>query len=440
MIHTVARRNALYERLPKKACVLVFGASHVRRNGENSHLYRQSSDLLFLTGITEPDVIAVFTPSKTARFTVLCRPRDREAEIWFGPRMGLEGAVQRIGADAAFELGERDRRLFELLDGCDEVHYLIGETPEHDALVARTIARLRRNERNGSRAPSRIVDLDQTLHELRCRKDDHGIACLRKSCAVTIEGQALAAAATVAGKRECEIAALVEYAFRRQNGVPGFSSIVAAGENATHLHYVTGEACLQAGQLLLVDVGCEIAGFTGDVTRTYPVPAPGSRPAFSAKQQALYEAVLAAQLAGIAAVKPGSTVEAIHNTISLTLATELRALALLEEDPLMAVQLGHLLRFYPHRSSHFLGMDVHDVGRYFPGDKPRPLEPGHVITIEPGLYIQPDDPKHDWRGLAVRIEDDVLVTTEGCEVLTSALPKQPAELLKLVSQGVTFHG
>ncbi|HNO68523.1 MAG TPA: aminopeptidase P N-terminal domain-containing protein [Pseudomonadota bacterium] len=434
-----SRRATLLERLPKNACAVLFSGREERRNADNHHRFRQSSDFLYLTGMTEPESVAVFTPGKDRRFTLLCRPRDKFAELWYGHRAGLEGATELYGADQSFAISELERRLLELLDGCDEVHYLIGDRPEHDELIGKTIARLRRNERNGSRAPSRIVDLKNTLHEMRLVKDEAAILSMRRSCTVTVEAHLLAMRACSAGKREYEIEALVDYGFRRRNGLPGYQSIIAAGKNATVLHYVDNQDQLEPGQLLLVDAGCELDGFTGDVTRTYPIAAPGHRAQFSREQRQLYDIVLDAQLAAIAAVRPGVTVEELHTLICHRLASGLCALGLLSGDPASAVESGALKRFYPHRSSHFLGLDVHDVGRYFPDGEARQLLPGTVFTIEPGLYVQPDDPLGpEWRGIGIRIEDDILITTTGHEVLTADLPKRPDEVLKLASTGVNL--
>ncbi|MFO0620057.1 MAG: aminopeptidase P N-terminal domain-containing protein [Polyangia bacterium] len=434
-----SRRAALLERLPQGACAIVFGNHDERRNADNHHRFRQSSDLLFLTDLSEPETVAVFTPSKDARFTLFVRPSDAYQELWYGRRAGLEGATELYGADQAFDIRELEKRLFDLLDGCTEVHLLLGDRPAHDELVLRVLARLRKNERNGSRAPSRIVDLNQTLHELRLVKDEAAILSMRRSCAVTVEAHLLAMRACVAGKREYEIEALVDYGFRRRNGLPGYQSIVGGGKNATILHYVDCRDELLPGQVLLVDAGCELDGFTGDVTRAYPIPVPGQRPAFTRPQRQLYDLVLDAQLAAISMVRPGVTIEDIHTLISHRLAAGLCSLGLLSGDPAEAVETGALRRFYPHRSSHFLGLDVHDVGRYFPGGEPRRLSPGMILTIEPGLYVQPSDPLGpDWQGIGIRIEDDILVTATGHEVLTSDLPKRPDELLKIVGTGLTL--
>lgn len=443
-----SRRAALYAALPPGAAAVVGGAREARRNADVHYRFRQPSDLWFLTGFTEPEALAVFTPGRPRPFTLLVRPRNPLLETWTGRRAGPEGAQARFHADQSFDSSEAERRLFELLDGCTEVHLHLGDDPELEALVLRVISRLRKGERNGHRAPQRIVDLTLTLHELRLRKDLDALTCMRRAAELTVEAHALAMRACRAGRSEYEIEALIEYVFRRGNGHPGYGTIVGGGRNATILHYVDNSDVLQAGLLLLVDAGCELGGFTADITRTYPIPgpAPGERARFSPLQRRLYDAVLSAQLAGIAAARPGATIEAIHDACRRRATEGLIELGLLEGSVDALLESGEYKRYYLHRTSHFLGMDVHDVGRYFPDGAPRQLEPGMVLTIEPGLYIAEDDERApaELRGTGVRIEDDLLLTEVtperplGHEILTAALPKAAEELEALVGTGVTL--
>lgn len=431
------RREALFAALPQGAAVVVGGGREVRRNSDVHHRFRQPSDLWFLTGFTEPESLAVLTPGKANAFTLLVRPRDPLRETWMGRRVGPEGARSRFGADQAFDIAEAERRLFELLDGCSEVHLHLGDDPELEALVLKVMARLRKGERNGHRAPLRIVDLTLTLHELRLRKDPEALACMRRAAELSVEAHALAMRACRAGRSEYEIEALIEYTFRRGNGHPGYGSIVGAGVNATILHYVDNRDPLRAGELLLVDAGCEFEGFTADITRTYPIPEPGKPARFSPLVRQLYEVVLAAQLAGIEAARPGATIEGIHDICTRRLTEGLVAIGLLSGDVDALIEKGEQKRYYLHRTSHFLGMDVHDVGRYFPDGAPRRLMPGMVITIEPGLYVAADDERApaELRGAGIRIEDDILITESGHEVLTAALPKDPDTLEAIVGTG-----
>lgn len=433
------RREQFYQQLAQavspRAAAIVPGAREVRRNGDNPYPFRQSSDLWFLTGFPEPDALAIFTPAKQARFTLLVQPRDARHEIYYGKSAGVDGAVSRYGADQAFPRAELSRRLLELLGDCDDVVLFLGEDPELDVEVARAIGALRRGERRGPRAPRRIVDLSLVLHELRLIKDAFGLDALRRAAAVTAAAHRRAAAAARPGRREFEIAAEIEHTFRVHGGAPGYGTIVAAGENATTLHYPAGGAALGPGAMLLIDAGCEIDGFTADVTRTYPIPAADGQVGFAPAQRQLYELVLRAQQAGIELAQPGQTLDAIHSRCTEILTAGLVDLGLLGGDVAALIQKGEQRKFAPHLTSHWLGMDVHDVGDYGPIGSPRALAPGMVLTVEPGLYIRASaEVPEEYRGLGVRIEDDVLITADGPEVLTAAIPKDLVEVEDLVRE------
>jgi Xaa-Pro aminopeptidase len=365
-------------------------------------------------------------------FVMFVRPRDPAAETWTGRRAGVEGATRDFGADAAFPVGELDAKLAEILAGAEEVHFPFGREPALDATVSRALARLRAAERRGRRAPVRLVDARLSVHELRLVKSPDEVALQRRAAAITAEAHAAAMRAARPGVNEGEIEALIDYTFRRRGGTgPGYPTIVGGGVNATILHYVENDQPLAAGALLLVDAGCEVDGYTADVTRTFPV---GGR--FSDPQRRLYEAVLETQLAAIEAVKPGATIDAIHEQVVVGLTRHLVALGLLSGnvDIPKLVEDGAYKPYYMHRTSHWLGMDVHDVGFYSQEGVARPLAPGMVLTIEPGLYVAPDaDAPAEFRGLGVRIEDDILVTPSGHENLTFETPKSVAELEKLTA-------
>lgn len=449
------RRERFYERLGPSAAAILPGAREIRRNGTNTYRFRQASDLLYLTGFEEPDAFAVFTPGKAQRFTIFLRPRDPMRENWTGRRVGADDAPTALGADQAFELGQLDTRLGELLDGCSEVYVHSGEDRETDELLGRVLRRLRTNERNGGRAPRRILDLAAVLHEDRLIKDAEALRRMRRAAAITVEAHQAAMRAARAvpgaasqssggGRREFEIEALIDFTFRRHDGFAGYDTIVGCGNSATTLHYTGGREELVGGQILLVDAGCEWGGFTADVTRSYPVaPADGGPATFTPEQRRLYDLVLAAQLAGIAAAKPGATIEEIHDACVSVATAGLVELGLLSGDPAALIAKNEHRRYYVHRTSHFLGLDVHDVGAYFPEGEPRRLLPGMVITIEPGLYIRgdaelPGDQLAGYRGTGIRIEDDILITADGHEVLTAGAPKQPDELLALVGTGISI--
>jgi Xaa-Pro aminopeptidase len=424
------RRQALMERIGPRA-VAILGFKHeTRRNSDVDNRFRQHSDLIYLTGFQEPEALVVIAPGREQKFVMFVRPKDPERETWTGRRAGVEGAVAKFGAHAAFPVEQINAELPKLLDGAEEVFYVPGEEAELDALVMRTMAHLRAMERRGMRTPVRITDLRTTLHELRLIKDDDALAKMRRAAAVTAEAHTAAMRAARGGVHEYEIEALIDYTFRRNGGFPGYGTIVGGGDNACILHYVDNCDPLEQGRLLLVDAGCEIGGFTADVTRTYPI---GAR--FSPAQRRAYEMVLAVEKHCVAMVRPGATIDGIHEVAVRMLTEGMVSLGLLSGSPDELIKSEAYKKFYMHRTSHWLGLDVHDVGIYAVGGASRPLEAGMVLTVEPGLYVAPDAEgvPAELRGLGIRIEDDVLVTSDGHEVLTRAVPKEPDEIEALVS-------
>lgn len=418
------RRARVLERLGGGALV-VWAGREQRRNGDAEYGFRQESDFLWLTGFDEPESLLVLNAASDKPFTLFVRPRDREQETWTGRRAGVEGAKADFGADEAFEIEKLEAELPKRLAGASTLHYATGIDPAMDARVVAMLATLRRRTRQGV-VPIRIQDPGLVLHELRMVKDAAEIDALRKAAALTAEGFARALRACRPGVHEYELEAELLYAYRKGGGAgPGYQPIVAAGVNATILHYRAGDAVLEDGAVVLIDSGCEFRGYTADVTRTWPVNG-----TFSPAQEALYRIVLAANEAAIAAVRPGATIPAIHEVATRVLIRGLVAEGLLEGDEETAWKEKTFRRFYMHGTSHWLGMDVHDVGGYFPANAPRPLAPGMVLTIEPGLYVRPDEEKvpEAFRGIGIRIEDDVLVTATGGEVLTAAIPKRIEDL------------
>jgi Xaa-Pro aminopeptidase len=426
-----ARRARLMELLGPRAALVLSSAPERLRNGDTDYKFRQDSDILYLTGFQEPGATVVLRPGHETPFVMFVRPRDPAAETWTGRRAGIEGAVRDFGADAAFPSTELDTKLVEVLAGTEEVHFPFGREPTLDTLVTRTLARLRAGERRGRRAPSRMVDARLSVHELRLVKADDEVAVQRRAAAITAEAHVAAMRAARPGVNEGEIEALIDYTFRRRGGTgPGYPTIVGGGVNATILHYVENSAPLRAGELLLIDAGCEVDGYTADVTRTFPV---GGH--FGDAQRRLYEVVLDSQIAAIEAVKPGATIDGIHDQVVSALTAGLVRLGLLSGEVPALVESGAYRPFYMHRTSHWLGIDVHDVGFYSEEGVARPLVPGMVLTIEPGLYVAPDAAAPpEYRGLGVRIEDDILVTAAGYENLTIATPKTVADIERLTSQ------
>jgi Xaa-Pro aminopeptidase len=424
------RRARLSKVLGPKAALILASPPERFRNGDVAYKFRQDSDILYLTGFEEPGTILVLRPEHATPFVMFVRPRHPAEEIWTGRRAGVEGAIQRWGADAAFPVEEADARLAELVAGAEEIHCHLGRDPELDGRVLRLLGQLRASERRGQRAPVRIVDARLSIHEMRLFKSEEEIAIQRRAAEITAEAHLAAIEAARPGVHEYEIEGIIDYTFRRRGAAgPGYSSIVGAGANATILHYTENSARLEKGQLLLIDAGCEVDGFTADVTRTFPVGGP-----FSPAQRRVYEAVLEAQVAAIEAVKPGATLDGIHQQVVEHLTRKMVELGLLEGEVPALIAAQAFKAFYMHRTSHWLGMDVHDVGFYTVDGSARPLAPGMVLTIEPGLYIAPGAAAPaEYQGIGVRIEDDILVTETGYEVLTASTPKSVRDLEALTA-------
>lgn len=426
MSEFAARRKQLLEAIGD-GVALFPSAPVARRNHDVEHPYRQDSDLYYLTGFDEPESVLVLTNQHPDHEMVLfVRPRKREREIWDGPRAGVEGAVERFGADAAFPIDELDKRLPDYLGNVERVHYRVAANDEADATLFDCLNLLRRGGRRGVAAPEVIIDPSVHLHEMRLRKSAAELDTMRKAAAITEEAHRRAMALATPGMREYELDAELIHVYRKHGCErPAYESIVGSGPNATILHYRAGNRVMNDGELVLIDAGCEYDYYASDVTRTLPVNG-----AFSAEQRAVYEVVLRAQETAVLAVKPGTTLEQIHDGAVRSLTEGLVDLGLLSGEVDSLIEEKKYEAFYMHRTSHWLGMDVHDVGRYFVDGAQRPLEKGFVLTIEPGLYIAADaeDVEERWRGIGVRIEDDVAVTKTGAEVLTAAIPKSVAEV------------
>ncbi len=395
------------------------------RNNDVEHEYRQDSDFFYLTGFDEPESVAVLD-AQERKLTLFLRPRDPDREVWDGPRAGIEGAKAIHGADDAIVIAELDEKLPNLLQNKRRIYYRLGRHRQFDDRVLAAIDRVRGRARTGVFAPTEIVDPGPTLHEMRLRKAPEEILAMRHAGAITREAHELAMRRTRPGMREYEVEGLLLDTFRRRGSErPAYGSIVGSGPNACVLHYRKNDRCIQDGDLLLIDAGCEYGYYASDVTRTFPVGR-----GFSREQQAIYELVLEAQLEGIEASRVGATLDAIHTRSVEVIARGLVRLGVIADDAEKVIETQSYKRFFMHRTSHWLGMDVHDVGAYFVDGKPRPLEPGMVLTVEPGIYIGPEDATvaTEWRGIGVRIEDDVVVTDGEPDVLTAGIPKTVDEV------------
>jgi Xaa-Pro aminopeptidase len=418
-----ARRDAYMQAIGPSAVAVVRSLPERLRNGDSFHPFRQLSDLVYLTGFLEPDTTLVLRPGHdTERVVMFVRPRDPELETWDGRRAGIDGAKAIYGADAAYPAAELPQKLMELIANHEELHFAVGLDDEMDLMITRAIAKLRKTEKRGKRPPRAIVDPRVALHELRLHKRPEELAALRKASEISAEAHVLAMRAGKPGVFEHELEALINYTFRRQGGAgPGYATIVGAGENATILHYIENKCAIGDGDLVLVDAGCEYNHYTADITRTWP-----ANGKFTAIQRRVYQIVLDTQVEAVAMVKPGVTIDEIHNHCVRRLTEGMIELGLLGGSADDRVTDQSYRKFYMHGTSHWLGLDVHDVGAYTRDGKARPLEAGMVITVEPGLYVASDAPDvpPELRGIGIRIEDDVVVTQTGHDVLTAACPKK----------------
>ena len=420
-----ARRKALLDAMGEGVMIIAAPPTFIRNN-DVEHEYRQGSDLFYLTGFDEPDsVLVLSTVHPEQRAVLFLRPRDPERETWDGPRLGVERAPAALGIDTAFPIRELDERLPNYLENVQRVHYRIGLDRRFDERFLSALDVVRARARRGGEYPSEIVDPGVLLHEMRIRKGEDEIATMRRAAAITREAHLAAMRMARPGRFEYEVEAELLRSFRAHGSErPAYGSIVGSGPNATILHYRKNDRRMEEGDLVLIDAGAEYGYYASDVTRTFPVSG-----RFTPAQRAIYDLVLRSQLAAIAAVKPGATLESIHDETVSVLVDGLLELELLRGDKETLISQGEYKKYYMHRTSHWLGMDVHDVGRYHRRGAPRALEPGFVLTIEPGLYIAPHaDVDPSFRGIGVRIEDDILVTVDGHENLTADIPKSASEL------------
>lgn len=404
--------------------VAVFPSAHeLRRNADTDFEFRQDTDFFYLTRLNEPDSVAIIAPGHPEhKYILFVRPRKREEEIWTGLRAGVEGAVKNHGADAAYEIGQLKELLPKYLQNVEKVYYRLGLNQNFDQQLIAAISHIRNKVRTGVYAPTTIIDPGTIVHELRLRKNTDELNDLRRAAQISAEGHVAAMKHCQPGMYEYELEAVVEYVFRK-NGATGvgYPSIVGAGFNTTILHYNTNNEQIKDGDLVLIDAGAEYNIFSGDITRTFP-----ANGKFTRAQQAVYEAVLNANQEVIKLVKPGASFMKLHEKAVEVVSEELRALGLLAGSREEIVEKESYKKFFMHRTGHWLGMDVHDVGHYKIADEWRTLEPGMVFTVEPGIYIAAgtEGVPEEFFNIGVRIEDDVLVTEDGYEVLTSGVPKE----------------
>ncbi len=430
------RRKALMAQMEANSIAILPAAPVHIRNRDVEHVYRQDSDFQYLSGFPEPEAVLVLIPGREHGECVLfCRERDPERELWDGLRAGQDGAISEYGADDAFPIGDIDDILPGLIEGRSRVYYSIGTNTEFDQHLMEWINVIRSKARQGAQPPKEFVALDHLLHDMRLYKSAAEVKVMREAAEVSARAHVRAMQASRAGLYEYHLEAELEYEFRKGGAkMPAYGSIVAAGKNACILHYRENDAPLKDGDLVLIDAACELDCYASDITRTFPVSG-----RFSPEQKAIYELVLKSQEAAFLEIAPGKHWNEAHEATVRVITAGLVELGLLKGgvDELIASEAYKA--FYMHRAGHWLGMDVHDVGEYKVGGEWRVLEAGMAMTVEPGIYIGADnqDVPKKWRGIGVRIEDDVVVTKTGCEILTGGVPKSVDEIEALMAAART---
>ncbi len=425
------RRQQLLDAMGPDAVAIFVGARLVTRSADTEYPFRQDSDFLYLTGFDHPDAVAVLSTREGPRYTLFVQPRDPAAETWTGYRPGIDGALADSDADAAHPREALLTQLPELLRGAERIYHVLGRDPEIDTRIVALQDEIRRQSRGGVLPARELIDPRILVHEMRLVKSEAEIALMQRAADISFEAHHAAARLAEPGRFEYELEAELGRVFRSRGGSgPAYGAIVGGGRNATILHYIRNDQPLRPGEVVLIDAGVELEGYASDVTRTYPV---GGR--FEPAARDVYDIVLAAQLAAIGASGPGRTLPEIHDAAVRVLCDGMVSLGLLEGEVDGLIEQEAHRRYYMHGTSHWLGLDVHDVGAYVKRDgsgenKPRPLEPGMAYTIEPGLYVPAEDTDapESLRGIGVRIEDDVVVTADGILNLNRAIPKKADDI------------
>lgn len=432
MTEYAERRNELMQIIGPTGIVILPSYPTARRNSDCEYTYRPHSDLYYLSGFEEPETVLILAPNRAeGEFILFNRTRDRAREIWDGLRAGQQGACEQYGADESFPISDLESMLPELLEGREEVHYALGNDKSFDQTLINTLNKIRGKIRSGLNAPLVIMDITETLHEMRLVKSPAEIALMRKAAEISAQAHIRAMTYCKPNMNEYQLEAEIIHEFQR-NGARhcAYSPIVGSGANSCILHYVTNDKIIKNGDLVLVDAGCEYQYYAADITRTFP-----ANGKFSPEQRAIYEIVLASQLAGLHAARMGAEFPAMQHAIVKIITQGLLDLGILKGhlDDLIAEEA--YFPFYMHKSGHWLGLDVHDVGRYKVDGKWRQLQPGMVLTVEPGIYISADIPgvNEKWHNIGVRIEDDVVITEKGNDILSKDVPKSIADIEALMA-------
>ncbi|GAA5315823.1 MAG: Xaa-Pro aminopeptidase [Candidatus Pelagadaptatus aseana] len=427
------RRKSLMEQMEPNSIAILPAAAEKSRSRDTDYLFRQDSDFFYLTGFPEPEAVVVLLPGREhGEFVLFCREKDREREIWDGYRAGPEGAVSEYKADDAFPIDDIDDILPGLIEGRERVYYAMGKDADFDHQVMSWVNAIRAKVRSGATPPGEFLDLDHFLHDMRLYKSAAEIKIMREAGEISARAHSRAMRFCRPGAYEYQLEAEILHEFAMSGArFAAYSTIVGGGDNACVLHYIDNTQKLAKGDLVLIDAGCELHHYAADITRTFPVSGK-----FSKEQKALYELTLKAQEAAIAEIKPDNHWNDPHEASVRVITEGLVELGLLRGEIDELIENEDYKEFYMHRIGHWLGMDVHDVGDYKVGGEWRVLEPGMCMTVEPGIYVAPDNLNVEakWRGIGIRIEDDVLITKDGCEILTADVPKTVAEIEALMAE------
>ncbi|WP_313106404.1 Xaa-Pro aminopeptidase [Pseudescherichia vulneris] len=425
------RRQALLAQMAPASAALIFSAPEATRSADSEYPYRQNSDFWYFTGFNEPEAVLVLIKSDdTHNHSVLFnRLRDKTAEIWFGRRLGQEAAPEKLGVDRALAFSEIDEQLYQLLNGLDVVYHAQGEYPYADTILFTALDKLRKGSRQNLTAPASITDWRPIVHEMRLFKSPEEIDVLRRAGEISALAHTRAMQTCRPGMFEYQLEGEILHEFNRHGArFASYNTIVGGGENGCILHYTENESELRDGDLVLIDAGCEYRGYAGDITRTFPINGK-----FTPAQREIYDIVLASLDAALTLFRPGTSIQDVTSDVVRIMITGLVKLGILKGDVEQLMADNAHRAFFMHGLSHWLGLDVHDVGVYGP-DRSRTLEPGMVLTVEPGLYIAPDaDVPPQYRGIGIRIEDDILITEHGNENLTASVVKKADEIEALMA-------
>ena len=428
------RRDRLAEEMGPHSIAIIATSPVAMRNRDADYKFRADSSFFYLTGFAEPEAVAIIETFESIdegyTYSLFCRERDREMEIWHGYRAGVDGAVEDYDADEAYAIDLLDEEIIEKLLNKQKLFYRMGQQADFDARVAKWIAEANGESRKGTSAPAQVIQLDRILDEMRLHKSTQEIELMQIASTISAQAHTRAMQAVKPGMMEYALEAELNYIFGQNGCVPSYNSIVGGGENGCILHYVENDKVLKDGDLVLIDAACEYQLYASDITRTFPVNGK-----FSSEQKALYEVVLKAQLAAIDAVRIGNSYKEPHRIAVRILVQGLLDLGLMQGNIEQIIESESFHQFYMHGTGHWLGMDVHDVGSYKIEGEWRAYEEGMTVTVEPGLYIAPDDETVDakWRGIGIRIEDDVVVTKNGPRVLTAVVVKTVEEIEALMA-------